>query len=108
MEVFTRPAREDWMESKNEIIRRFMNCKIQFGGKMLLTGSVARKEDDEESDIDLAIITKPWLDYGDLSRIIEDMRNKARSGDRLHLSFFPSGMEKRLIERGAILVCRQN
>lgn len=92
-----------WENNRPNIVAKFRSLQNQKLTKMFLIGSLAVGDEDENSDIDLAIITGPGFDIADANEAIRKMKNDFSLP--LHIIFFPMFSEELLLSKGGILLC---
>lgn len=92
-----------WEKNRSDIIAQFRSIQNQKLAKMFLIGSFALGEEDEDSDIDLAIITGPGFDIASANEVVKTMKKNCSLP--LHIIFFPMFSEELLLSKGGILLC---
>ena len=100
-----RPAKLAWGENKNGFIKSFLRFKDSVCPKLMLFGSVARGDDNIDSDIDLLILTGIGFDISRMVSIKNALINDNPCDVPVHISFLNIGMEKWMLKREGIIIC---
>jgi len=93
------------MEEKIEIIKKTILDKIDCKA-IVLFGSFARGTQNEESDIDIAILTKKEIDKKEIFYLSQDLEEKLkREIDLINLDTIGDGFRYEILISGKTLYC---